>query len=84
MPLNIRNKEAEELAQALAKLTGTTKTDAVIDALRERLERLRRARAKRRLATELDDIALHCAGLPARDARSAEEIIGYDEHGLPR
>ncbi len=84
MPLNIRNEQAEELASTLAKLTGETKTEAVTQALRERLERVRRARAKRRLADELDEIALHCAAIRVRDERSGEEIIGYDEHGLPR
>jgi len=84
MPLNIRNKQAEELAGALAKLTGETKTEAVTQALRERLQRVRRARAKRRLADELDEIAAHCSALPVLDRRSAEEIIGYDENGLPR
>ncbi|MGH8290329.1 MAG: type II toxin-antitoxin system VapB family antitoxin [Steroidobacteraceae bacterium] len=85
MPLNIRNKQAEELAGALAKLTGETKTEAVTQALRERLERVRRGRAtRRRLADDLDEIALHCAGLAVHDPRSAEKIIGYDEHGLPR
>jgi antitoxin VapB len=83
MPLNIRNKLAEELASALAKLTGETKTEAVTQSLRERLERLRRAHAKRRLADELDEIALHCSKLPILDPRSADEIVGYDEHGLP-
>jgi antitoxin VapB len=84
MPLNIRNKQAEELAGALAKLTGETKTEAVTQALRERLQRVRRGRAKRRLADELDEIAVHCSALPLLDRRSAEEIIGYDENGLPR
>jgi hypothetical protein len=54
VPLNIRSEETEELANALAKLTGETKTEAVTQALRERLQRVRRARAKRRLADELD------------------------------
>ena len=31
----------------------------------------------------LDAIAVHCAGLPKLDSRSADEILGYDEHGLP-
>ena len=84
MPLNIRNERAEELADALAKLTGETKTQAVTQALVERLERVRRSQAKRRLADQLDEIALHCASLPVRDSRRAEEIIGYDENGLPR
>lgn len=84
MPLNIRSAETEELASALAKLTGETKTEAVTQALRERLQRIRRARSRRRLADELDEIALHCSALPLRDPRSADEIMGYDEHGLPR
>jgi antitoxin VapB len=36
------------------------------------------------LADELDAIARRCAALPVVDARSADEIIGYDEHGVPR
>ena len=73
----------EELAKALAKLTGETKTEAVTQALRERLQRIRRARVKRRLADELDEIALHCSALPVRDPRTADESMGYDENGLP-
>ena len=84
MALYIRNPEAERLAEALARLTGETKTDAVIQALRERLESIRRRRSGRRLADELDELALRCAGLPVLDALAAEEILGYDEHGLPR
>jgi antitoxin VapB len=84
MPLNIRNKETEELASTLAKLTGETKTEAVTEALRERLQRVRRTRARKRIASDLDEIALHCSSLPIRDARSADDIIGYDPHGLPR
>ena len=84
MPLNIQSEETEELARALAKLTGETETEAVTQALRERIQRVRRARAKRRLADELDEIALHCSTLPVLDPRSADEIMGYDENGLPR
>jgi antitoxin VapB len=83
MALNIRNPETERLAEALARLTGETKTEAVRRALEDRLARLRRERSRRRLADELDEIALHCARLPILDARAPDEIIGYDEHGLP-
>jgi antitoxin VapB len=84
MALNIRNSEAERLAEALSRLTGESKTEAVTRALRDRLARLRRERSGRRLADELDDIGRHCAALPVRDPRSADEIVGYDERGAPR
>jgi antitoxin VapB len=83
MALNIRNPEAERLAEALAKLTGETKTQAVTQALRDRLARLRREKTRRRLADELEEIARHCAGLPVRDSRQPDEILGYDNEGLP-
>lgn len=83
MALNIRNDEAEELAAKLAKLTGETKTQAVTKALRERLTRVSREKRKRDLVAELTDIALRCARRPVLDSRPADEIIGYDENGLP-
>ena len=83
MALNIRNRTAEELAETLVRLTGETKTEAVTKALRDRLERIRRQRSGRSLAEELDDIALHCASLPVLDDRRVDEILGYDENGLP-
>ncbi|HQW09685.1 MAG TPA: type II toxin-antitoxin system VapB family antitoxin [Steroidobacteraceae bacterium] len=84
MALNIRSREADELATALSRLTGETKTQAVTQALRERLERAQRARSRRSLADELDEIAAHCAALPVLDRRSDEEILGYGPDGLPR
>jgi antitoxin VapB len=84
MALNIRNPEAERLATELARMTGENKTEAVTRALRDRLLRVRRERTKRSLVDELEEIAEHCAGLPLLDNRLAEEILGYDEAGLPR
>jgi antitoxin VapB len=81
--LNIRHAETEKLAEELAKLTGETKTEAVRRALVDRLARLRRDRGNRRLADELDRIAQRCARLPVQDPREPDEIVGYDEHGLP-
>ena len=83
MALNIRNRRAEELANTLVTLTGETKTQLVTKASEDRLERIRRQRTGRSLATELDDLALHCASLPVLDQRSAEEVLGHDAVGLP-
>jgi antitoxin VapB len=84
MALNIRNRDTERLLQVLVELTGESKTDAVTRALAARIDQVRRERSGRRLADELDDIALHCSRLPVLDQRSADEILGYDEHGVPR
>ena len=84
MALNIRNRETELLATALSRLTGETKTQAVTKALADRLARLHRERARRSLADDLDEIARHCACLPVRDPRTGDEILDYDEHGVPR
>jgi len=83
MPLNIKDAETHELARRLAKLTGETMTKAVKRAVGEKLARVEKANNHPALADALDRIALHCASLPRRDARSADEIIGYDESGLP-
>ena len=83
MPLNIKDAETHAVAKRLASLTGESLTQAVKRAIQERLARVEKSRRASRLADELDHIALHCAGLPRRDRRSAEQIIGYDKRGLP-
>jgi len=84
MPLSIKDPETDRLARRLAKATGESITDAVNTALRERLERVARKPVKRRLVDELEEIALRCSALPVFDSRTADEIVGYDENGLPR
>jgi antitoxin VapB len=56
-------------------------TDAIINALRERLERERPDRSD--LVDRLLAIGESARTLPRLDARSDDEILGYDEHGLP-
>ncbi|MFO1456313.1 MAG: type II toxin-antitoxin system VapB family antitoxin [Steroidobacteraceae bacterium] len=84
MALNIRSPEADALASELAQLTGETKTRAVIEAIRDRLDRVKRARRPRSLADELERIARRCAALPVHDDRSPDQILGYGPDGLPR
>lgn len=84
MPLSIKDPEADRLARAVATATGETITQAVVTALRERLAREERKRADNdALLEEVLEIGRHCASLPIQDKRSADEILGYDEHGLP-
>lgn len=83
MALSIKDENADRLARELARRTGETLTEAVTRALQERLDRIPPRRPKRRLCDELNEIALSIARLPELDPRSADEIIGYDENGLP-
>jgi antitoxin VapB len=85
MPLSIKDPEADRLARAVAQRTGETLTQAVIKALRERLAREeRKEQATESLVEDVMEIGRHCASLPLLDARSADDIIGYDDNGLPR
>jgi antitoxin VapB len=84
MALSIKGEKADRLARELARRTGESLTEAVTRALEERLQRVPSRKPKRRLADELNEIALRIAALPVLDDRSADEIIGYDEDGLPR
>lgn len=84
MALSLKDPEADRLAREVAARTGETLTTAVVVALRERLARLRGRRGRRPLRDELRDIARRCSQLPTLDDRPAEEILGYDEKGLPR
>src|ERR1700674_5731037 len=83
MALSIKDPEADRLAREVAKATGESLTTAVVQSLRERLARVRRMRGPR-LSEELLKIGRRCARLAVKDKRSPDEIIGYDEHGLPR
>jgi antitoxin VapB len=52
--LNIKTDEADRLARDLTELTGETMADAVTNALRERLERVRSEQLDARLAAEVE------------------------------
>jgi antitoxin VapB len=84
MALNIESREAEALARRLAAATGESLTAAIVGALRERLEKLERQKQPVLLSEQLNEIARRAAALPLLDARTPEEIIGYDENGIPR
>jgi antitoxin VapB len=88
MPLYIRNKKAELLAREAAQRYGVSVTDAVITALEQQLERPQFSSdhgrsAVARQANKLMETGQRCAALPDRDSRSADEILGYGQDGVP-
>ena len=81
--MSIKSDEADRLARELAAETGETLTEAVVIALKERLDREQAKRAAS-MRTRLARLAAEVATLPLGDDRTPEEIIGYDDAGLPR
>ena len=85
MTLSIENAEADRLARALAQRPGETLTGAVINALRERLERGQWSeQSVESLVEDVMQIGRHCASLPLLDERRPDDILGYDDSGLQK
>ncbi|HZP21918.1 MAG TPA: type II toxin-antitoxin system VapB family antitoxin [Terriglobales bacterium] len=84
MSLTITDPETERLARLLAEETGEPVTVAIQKSLRERLDRLSTKGGRPVSMERLLEIADRVATLPVRDNLTADEILGYDEHGLPR
>ena len=85
MAILIKDQEADQLIRALAERTGESITDAVKMAVRERLQRVPlnedEIAARKRKLTEL---YAYFDSLPTmNDYLTNEEIIGFDENGLP-
>jgi antitoxin VapB len=84
MGLNIKNPNTYKLVEELAGLTGENMTEAVTEAVRERLDRLRRQRGAG-LADRLLQIGKNCAPRLKEPFRSIDHgDLLYDEKGLPR
>lgn len=84
MALNIKDPEADRLVRALAAATGESITVAARRAFAERLDRVRAHDAAPDVLSELEAIISRGRDRTTLDAPSADEIIGYDEAGLPR
>jgi antitoxin VapB len=84
MALSIKDPETERLARNLAQLTGENITTATKRAIEERLRRVSGHSRKAALLEDLADIRRRWSALPVLDDRTPEDILGYDEYGLPR
>ena len=82
MTLSIDDPEAVEVARELAATTGGTVADAIVTALRERLERERHTR-RPCVGERLRHLARETQAIPVLDDRHPEQMLGYDGTGLP-
>lgn len=84
MALSIKDPETEQLARSLAQLTGETITAATKRAIEERLRRIAGQSRRSTLLEDMAEIRRRWSEMPVVDDRTQDQIVGYDEHGLPR
>jgi len=83
MALSIKNPEVDRLARELAEVTGENMTEAICKALEERLEKEKGKKPGNFVRDEIQRIQERVARLRRINQGSDEELIGYDEHGIP-
>jgi antitoxin VapB len=83
MALSIKDPETEKLARALAERTGESITVATRRAIEDRLRRTGSQARKAALLEDMEAMQRRLDALPVLDHRSPDEIIGYDENGVP-
>jgi antitoxin VapB len=82
MGLNIKNDEAHRIAKEIASHTGESLTSAVVVALRERLDRLRREASFEERKALVDEIIRRSG--PTAPGVTSDHSDLYDEMGLPK
>ena len=80
--------EIEELARLVAVKTGKTPEAVVKEAIEARAAAVgvavpNRKRNPEEIKACIDAITARVAALPVRDARTDDEILGYNEYGIP-
>ena len=80
--LNVKDPEAHRLARAISEETGESMTRAVVEALRERYERIQNRKDKASVK-ELLAIGRRAAKGVKRPYVNHAELL-YDENGLPK
>lgn len=90
MSINIKNREADRLLAELRRATGKGASEVVLGLLKKEHERIAREERPRPDSAEVERILAATREMqrlwresPVIDPRSPDEILGYDESGLP-
>ena len=81
MAIIIKNAEVEQAVRKLAQTLGVDLTHAVGSAVTHELERMSSAQSTR--LSRMRAMANRISELPIKDNRPDDEILGYDEAGIP-
>ena len=81
--------DAEVLASKVAQKRGVSIEQAVVEAIADSARKAGLLEENAKLSPEqviqaLDELSRRHVARPVLDARSIDEIIGYDEFGIPR
>ena len=83
MGINIKHDAYEQAIRELAASRGLSLTDAIGMAVRNELDRDRRKEQAAEFMQRVREVQAAFAAAPVLDPRTPDEILGYDEHGLP-
>jgi len=85
MSLNIKSKDAHRLASELARLTGQSLTEAVTEAIREKLQRVKSREPDPKLMEDMARIAHDIAARMSPEVKALDiDDLLYDENGMPK
>jgi antitoxin VapB len=85
MALSIKDEETDRLVRKLAGQAGLSYTAAIRLAVQNELDKRNLpARSPSRIRAAARALQDEIRKLPVLDPRTPDEIIGYDDHGLPR
>lgn len=83
MTLAIKDRETVSLLEEIGTATGREVGDVMRDLARQEAERIRKERDIEERRRRIEEISRRAAAKIPKDAPSPDEIIGYDEWGLP-
>lgn len=85
MALSVKDPETDAMVRKLARRRRTSFTGAIRLAVSNELAKDDRpAKDPETFRAIVAELQAEWAGMPVLDDRTADEILGYDENGLPR
>lgn len=83
MSINLKNREAEALLAELKAATGKGTSQIVLELLRKEAARQRRQNQLEERRQKIKKLAERYSARLQSNAATPDEIIGYDDNGLP-
>ena len=81
MALNIKNRETDQVVRELARRTDLSITEAVHQAVVEKLRRMDEDEDRERRRQAISKLIERATALPVYDSRPIDEILGYNDRG---